>query len=346
MRIRGLTYSLTDYNREMTDKAPSVRVAVGKFNPPHLGHVHLLAEAAVRVDHVYALLADRADQTLPAALRAEWLSDALPDNATVLVTPDDIPAANEPWARRALQVLPERPTTAFTSERWGPGWASAMGATHVSIDPDRRAVPISASRIRADLRSEFDWLVPATKAGLARRVVLAGAESVGKTTLAAALAEHFATVLVPEYGRAYWEGTRYRGRESWSRDEFRRIAKTHHEIEADLARMASAGLVVLDTDALVTAVWHRRYMGSDDAELLDFAAEHRPDLYLVCAPDFDWVQDGTRESRSVRLAMHESTLEVVADTGVAFEVLHGPHSDRVTRAVELLDNLTSFDPLT
>jgi nicotinamide riboside kinase len=36
-----------------------------------------------------------------------------------------------------------------------------------------------------------------------RRVAIVGTESTGKTTLAQQLAEHFQTVWVPEYGRAF-----------------------------------------------------------------------------------------------------------------------------------------------
>ena len=47
------------------------------------------------------------------------------------------------------------------------------------------------------------------KAHFAKRVVVVGVESSGTTTLAEALAEHYHTVWVPEYGRFYWEGRRY-----------------------------------------------------------------------------------------------------------------------------------------
>ena len=323
----------------------AVGVTVGKFNPPHLGHLHLIEVASAQVDRLYVILGDRPDQTIEAADRAAWLTAVAPANTTVLVTPDDLPTANEPWARRALEILPESPDVAFTSEGWGPGWAAAMGARHVSVDVARAIHPIAASRIRADLRAEFDHLVPPARAALAKRVTAVGAESTGKTTIARALAERFGTVWVPEYGRVYWEGRSLLADTSWSSDEFRRIAATHHQMADDLAHQASAALVVLDSDALVTAVWHRRYTGNDDPLLVEAARIHRPDLYLVCSPDFDWVQDGTRESEAHRIAMHQRTLELVRASGVPYLLLEGDAATRLAAAADAVDQLTDLDPL-
>lgn len=320
-------------------------VVVGKFNPPHLGHVHLIEAAALRVEQVVVLLCDRPDQTIDATDRARWLADATPATVDIVITPDDLPTANEPWAERALELLPRPPDLAFTSEPWGSGWAELMGATHVPVDLERSVVPISATELRRDLGASFSWLVPAARADLSRRVVLAGAESAGKTTLAAQLAQSFGTVWVPEVGRSYWEGRRHLVDQSWTSDEFRRIAVAQQRLDHDLGRSAINGVVIGDTDGLVTAVWHERYLGHVDPVLDALAAEHVPDLYLVCAPDFGWVQDGTRESAEYRTLMHERTLERARASGAGVEVLHGPPSARLEEARRLVEPLTRFPTL-
>jgi HTH-type transcriptional regulator, transcriptional repressor of NAD biosynthesis genes len=78
-----------------------VGVTVGKFNPPHLGHLHLVRTGASQVDTLYVLLCARPDQSIPAETRAEWLSDAAPENVIVLVTPDDLPWTSFPKDRRS-----------------------------------------------------------------------------------------------------------------------------------------------------------------------------------------------------------------------------------------------------
>ncbi len=324
----------------------SVGVTVGKFNPPHLGHLHLISSAAARVDHLYVLVADRPGETIAAGQRAGWLDIDSPGNVTILTTPDDIPAANEPWAGRVLELLPTRPDVAFTSEDWGPGWAEAMGATHVGIDVDRHTYPIRATALRQDLRSNFDWLAPAARVDFVHQVVVAGAESTGKTTLAEALARHFHTAWVPEYGRTYWHGRTHLVDQEWHSDEFRHIASTHHEMADGLARHASNGLLVLDTDALVTNVWHYRYRCELDPGVSEMARRHRPDLYLITAPDFEWVQDGTRESRAEREDMHRLTVELVAGSGAAYEVLGGTHNERIASAVAAIEAAVTYPVFT
>ncbi len=326
--------------------ATTIGVTVGKFNPPHLGHLHLIRTAAARVDRLYVLLGDRPGQSIGAEQRARWIEADSPDNVTVLVTPDDIPEANQPWAERALDLLPRPPDVAFTSERWGPGWAEAMGATHFSVDPARDICPISGTALRRDLRSNFGWLAPAARVDLAHRVVLAGAESSGKTTLAAALARHFRTVWVPEYGRQYWHGRTHLPDQGWHSEEFRHIARTHHETADQLARRASGGLLILDTDALVTNVWHHRYCGVTAPVVADIASRHRPDLYLVAAPDFAWVQDGTRESDDQREQMHRLTLDLVSDSGSAYEVVGGTHEERMGKATAAIEATISYPQFT
>jgi len=323
----------------------STGVTVGKFNPPHLGHLHLVEQAAGHVDHLFVLLCDRPDQTISAERRRWWLLDAAPPNVSVLITPDDLPAANEPWASRALEILPRRPDLAFTSEEWGPAWAGLMGAKHVLVDLHRGAHPISATRIRADLGAHFPWLVPAARADLARRVVLIGAESTGKSTMAEALARKLGTVWVPEHGRWYWEGRRHLHDQAWTTDELRRIAAAQRRLEDDLARRAVHGVVIADTDALVTAVWHERYLGAPDPELEQRVPTNTPDLYLVCCTDFDWVQDGTRESADHRKAMHESVVARAEASTAEVAFLSGPHEERLARALDLVEPLTRFPAL-
>lgn len=335
-------------NRETDLQLPpvwTVGVVVGKFNPPHLGHLHLIQQASARVERLYIILCDRQDQTLSSEQRRAWLLDAAPANVQVLVTPDDLPPANEPWARRALDVLPEAPDVGFTSEDWGPGWAECMGAEHVLVDLHRTAFPISASALRSDLGGGFTWLVAAARQALARRVVLVGAESTGKTAMADALARRLGTVWVPEHGRWYWEGRRYVADQSWTTDELRRIAASQVRLEEDLARRATQGIVVVDTDALVTAVWHERYLGSRDPILERMASERVPELYLICSPDFPWVQDGTRESEEHRSSMHESTIARIRASGARIGYLTGSHEDRLSAAMDYVMPLTRFDPL-
>ena len=103
--------------------------------------------------------------------------------------------------------------------------------------------------------------------------------------------------------------------------------------------------MIADTDAQVTAVWHERYLGASDEELDTLAADASPDMYLVCSPDFEWVQDGTRESQTHRHAMHEAILRRAEASGADVAVLSGSHDVRLASALDRIESLTNFPVL-
>jgi NadR type nicotinamide-nucleotide adenylyltransferase len=120
-----------------------------------------------------------------------------------------------------------------------------------------------------------------------KTVCLHGPESVGKSVLAADLAAHFRTVFVPEYGRTYCEK---HGTDLTNADllEIARVQVTMAEVAVEQA----SGLLILDTDPLMTAVWSDMMLGARDPWFAAFDA--KADLYLLLDTDLPWVNDGTR----------------------------------------------------
>jgi len=320
-------------------------VTVGKFYPLHAGHAHLLREASARCEQLVVVVGTRPGQELPGELRAGWIRELLPA-AEVLLTREDIPEAPEPWAARTLELLEgRRPDVAFTSEAYGEAWAAALGAEHVAIDPPRARFPTSGTALRADLGGRWAELSPPAKAHFARRVVVLGVESSGTTTLARALAEELETPWVPEWGRVYWEGRSSGPQpEVWSAAEFDAIVAGQVRLEEALARRANR-VLVCDTDPLATAVWARRYLGRPAPEVERAAAERRPALYLLTAPDFGYVQDGTRESEAWRERMHAWFVEALEGSGVPWRLLEGEPAARLAAAREAVAPLLRFPPL-
>ncbi|MEP0873044.1 AAA family ATPase [Trichocoleus desertorum AS-A10] len=312
-------------------------ITIGKFYPFHRGHDYLIQQAKAQVDHLVVLIGSKPTQAIPAAVRANWIRLLHPD-VEVIEVAEDIPEASEPWAARALEVLQGRqPQLAFTSEAYGEPWAAGMGARHVAIDPPRRHFPISGTQLRQDLSTQWPMLTPPAKAYLAKRVCVLGVESSGTTTLAQALAQHYQTVWVPEYGRWYWEGRRYTPQaEQWESYEFVHIAKGQAAWEEDLALRANR-LLVCDTDPLATHVWHRRYRGTYSPAVEQIADSRHYDLYLLTVPDFDFVQDGTREGEAIRLEMHQWFREVLIQRGKPYITVVGPHEVRMARAIAAID---------
>jgi NadR type nicotinamide-nucleotide adenylyltransferase len=218
-------------------------------------------------------------------------------------------------------------------------YAYWMGATHVLVDRERRHVPCSGSAVRADPLGKWVCLEPCVRAHYAVRVCLVGAESTGKTTLAAALADHYRTIWVPEYGREYTDEKLHKDpADRWRSEEFVHIAAEQSRRE-DLAARAANRVLICDTDALATGIWHERYMAARSAEVEAIAAPRRYLLYILTGADIPWVNDGTRDGEHLRQWMHDRFREELAHRGQPFVLVSGPHAARMASAVEHIDPL-------
>jgi NadR type nicotinamide-nucleotide adenylyltransferase len=169
------------------------------------------------------------------------------------------------------------------------------------------------------------------------RVVIVGAESTGKTTLAMALAEHYHTAWVPEFGRLYTEARRPRG-ELWHSDEFAFIASEQVRMEDALQRIANR-VLICDTDAFATAIWHERYLGQPSPEVQAIAAGRTCDLYILTDVDTPFVPDDIRDGESIRQWMHERFRDELSRSDVPVLLLSGPHEQRLAAAIARIDTL-------
>ncbi len=166
------------------------------------------------------------------------------------------------------------------------------------------------------------------------RVVLTGSESTGKTTLAGRLAEYYDAELVPEFVRGYAEA---KGGIIDFQDHGP-IARGQIALEDEHIARAT-NLVVQDTDLLSTVVYCDHYFGRCPQWIRDAAAARRPDLYLLCEIDVDWVHDGVRDRGHMREAMQELFRVAVRQTRIATAVVTGDWSERLQRAVDAIDAL-------
>ena len=159
-------------------------------------------------------------------------------------------------------------------------------------------------------------------------VVLIGPESSGKTTLAAALAGHFAAPWVPEAARRFVETDPT----PLSAATVEPIARLAMALD-DAARAARPPLLIHDTDLVSTVVYARHYYGACPAWIEAEARERRADLYLLCLPDLPWEADGVRDqpqARTALFAMFRAELEAMR---AAYTVIGGEGGARETAAI-------------
>lgn len=171
----------------------------------------------------------------------------------------------------------------------------------------------------------------AVRPWLARRVVVTGSESTGKTTLATMLANALGTVASPEFARDYLD------RKSAPLDRFdvEVIAVGHLEQEVRWARRAER-VLFLDTDLFSTVVYGEHYYESIEPWIERVARERRGDLYLLMDVDVPWVADSQRDRGDRREEIHALFRGVLDRNGVRYVTIGGSWTERLDRALAVV----------
>jgi NadR type nicotinamide-nucleotide adenylyltransferase len=201
------------------------------------------------------------------------------------------------------------------------------------VDRDRVRIPVSGTRIRSSVHHHRHWLSPKVYASFVSRVCLLGGESSGKSTLAAALADHLGTRHVPEYGRELWEERR-----GDLRFEDMRTIATVQVAREEKEAGKSCRYLFCDTSPLTTLLYTRRLFQRNDPVVEELAG--RPyDLTVLCEPDFAFIQDGTRQDARFRDMQHAWYIDELIRRGIPWLKVGGKVPERVAAVTAHLERM-------
>jgi len=274
---------------------------LGKFMPPHAGHLFVCDVAMRRVDTLMVLVCSHDAEPIDGALRAKWMRASLcTEGVRVIHMPRDIPQepSDHPdfwpiWRAAVAEHHPAPIDWVFGSETYVHRLASEIGARPFVVDISRTTVPVSASAIRADPAAHWAFVPAAVRPHYQKRITLIGPESTGKSTMAAYLAQALGTLRIPEYGRDF--DATFRKGAGWSSEDFVALAQGHVAQASAIA--ARAGPVVIeDTDVLQTVVWAEALLGEVPPAVLALLDDDRlrQRKYILLCPTVRWIDDGTR----------------------------------------------------
>ncbi len=302
----------------------------GKFSPFHRGHVYLIEQAQQLCDVLTVLVCSTEEDEIPGWQRYYWVKSTFPQL--------DIRhfIGNKNKLSSYLKATPSGDKILFEGGETQYSFAEQVGFLHISIDPDRKFFPIRTQVIRKAPMAHWELLPLNVRPFYLKRVALVGPESCGKSYLAEQLALHFDTVFVEEYGRAYCEKF---GMDSTELD-FAHVAGGQLYREDEMA-LAANRLLFCDTDLIVTQIWSEVYFKGKCQPWI-FWADHarRYDLYLLCAPDIPWVNDGLREFEGQRDWMFERLRQELDCRGLNYAVIQGGFEERTAAAVNAVAGLS------
>jgi HTH-type transcriptional regulator, transcriptional repressor of NAD biosynthesis genes len=313
-------------------------IVIGKFYPPHKGHKYLIDYATDRVDQLTVIVCHKDDQKIHGDQRAEWLRRIHPRVEVIVVKDIELDDDSHAWAQYTKEFLGYTPDVVFSSEQYGTTYAKCLGCEHVLVDLAREHVPISATQIRANPAQYKDFLMPEVAAYFIKKVCVIGAESTGTTTLSRALAQHYGTVWVPEFGRFYTEAKLFQHGDRWTSGDFDVIADVQNNLE-DRFILEANQLLICDTNSFATDIWHERYIGHLSPTIKPLYETRTYDIYLVTGDEIPFVDDELRDGEDIRHAMHDRFIELLEKKGETYVLLRGTPSERLARAIEICNKL-------
>ena len=341
-----------------------VGVYFGRFCPPHRGHLYQIIDASTRCEKLIVVISDNRHQTeqicreagLPVItyqLRKQWLCQQVQDmphievrvldETDIAVYPDGWPA----WAARMREVVPEHIDAFFMGDADDePTLRTFFPESHIVLfDPSRTRYPISATEIRRDILNNWHYILGPARPFFAKKILIAGTESCGKTTLTKCLAKLYNTSWSEEVGR-YYARDYLGGDESIYTDEdFGRMAYLQAEQDYHALRTANK-VCFFDTDAVVTNYYSELYMGHRNRMVEAYINPDRFDLLLFMTPDVKWVDDGMRLNgdQGRREMLNNRLVDMYREFGFGAKLVFvgGDYNQRLSRAIELVDGMLNL----
>ncbi len=171
-----------------------------------------------------------------------------------------------------------------------------------------------------------------------KRVVLTGPESTGKTTLAQQLAAYYQTIWIPEFARQYAKEIN----NEFTYADVLNVARFQLVQEIEVEEKVNK-ILFFDTSLIITKVWLDVVFKKVPQWLEEQILHEEADLYLLCAPDIEWVFDPLRvNGGKKRVKLFERYLNELENYGFNYRIITGSGEKRLNNCISYIQNEFSF----
>lgn len=315
--------------------------------PPTTGHQALIEFAHAHLTSMddeaslYVIVSTRSHE--PLLDRVTAIGEQFPNRAIRVVEHADDNAPQAPngpddaqfwdYWRATIRALTNADTIShvYASEPYGVNVAATIGAKFIPFDINRDINPIRGTVVRANLYENFHNLMPSMQKKVQVVATIFGADSVGKSTLAKALAMiDGESVFIPEWARTFLE-THHDG---VGVTEEKMLDIVHGQYASQvMARNLPKRLVIQDTDLLTTIGYYQIFGYPVPPVLIERFAETRSDIYLLCQSNIPYEGDPLRYGDGVRESTDQFWIDLLNQYSCNFEVINAHSlSDRMEEA--------------
>lgn len=331
----------------------------GKFLPfPHQGHVFAMIKASTMVDELHVIVSHDTEyerslckgskvEHVEYTMRLRWWTQIAKDLPHVHIHEvyEHQTGDFSDWERGRdgiVKAIGKPIDVVFSSEHdYTPIFNKLYpNAEHVVIDSDRETYNISGTKIRTEgVIKHWDMIPKIVQPYFAKKVVIVGTESCGKSTLVKNLATLFNTSYVEEFGRTFYE--RLGGCEGITiAEDYPEIA-FEHKYQEKVQLQSANKVMFIDTEAIVTQYYSELYLGESQKVLDGIIKMQEYDLWLFLEPDVEWVNDGTRSFGEDVVRDRNNTFlkSMLSHYGIDYTTIKGSYKDRLNQAVSEIENI-------
>lgn len=326
----------------------------GSFNPLHIGHLHDIIRAASMCEELYVMISwCEGRESTSKELRYRWIYNNVKhlDNVKIILIEDKAVSKEEYntdyyWEKGAEDIKRTigKPLDAVFcgSDYLGTNrFESLYSPESEVVYFDRKEVPISSTDIRFDVYKNWQYIPPICRPYYAKKILIVGGESTGKSTLVQNLAIAYNTNFVREIGRDTCE---IAGGEDYM-DKYDLYENLLRQKTEEIKALKDCNrLLFIDTDALTTKFYSRFLLDNkDDIKKCDDLADaitriNEFDLILFLEPTVDFVQDGTRNEKiAADRIKYSNQINLLFDEHkINFIIIDGDYLDRFNKVKEII----------
>ena len=294
-----------------------VAVVFGTFAPLHQGHIDLIQRAKRQCDRVCVIVSgykgDRGEEVgLPLQKRFRYIREGFSnDELTQIYKLDETelpryPLGWEPWLKTALETIQydskREDLVFFVGEKT---YQEELEARGFEARLQERQFGISGTLIRENPSKDWKYIAQPFRRQFTKKVLIMGSASNGKTTLAKDLARFYDAPVSLEYAREYQIRNNVRDDELTPKDYYYLLLGQYDQTSKLIDSSANRGLVIADTNSLVTKGYYDYYMEVEGPEtsmtdtfdnlFVSILAKEKWDLILFVQPIGSYVNDGFRD---------------------------------------------------
>ena len=294
-----------------------VAVVFGTFAPLHQGHIDLIQRAKRQCDRVCVIVSgykgDRGEEVgLPLQKRFRYIREGFSnDELTQIYKLDETelpryPLGWEPWLKIALETIQydskREDLVFFVGEKT---YQEELEARGFEACLQERQFGISGTLIRENPSKYWKYIAQPFRRQFTKKVLIMGSASNGKTTLAKDLARFYDAPVSLEYAREYQIRNNVRDDELTPKDYYYLLLGQYDQTSKLIDSNANRGLVIADTNSLVTKGYYDYYMEVEGPEtsmtdtfdnlFVSILAKEKWDLILFVQPIGSYVNDGFRD---------------------------------------------------